>query len=424
MPKHALRGRCTMRKAIALCAIAAVTGCESGADTRDEAATQFLEPALAVYRKYKLDDALSLFEAAVADNPESPDAHAWLAETARRLRQYDLAEREANLALALDPCHSFAHTVLGDAYRPELSGWENANHDSSWRHLLEATECNPDDGNPWISVWSGAMGRGERDLEERALRQLIETGFLTPSVLEFNRWLLRSLPNDAILITNGDWDTFPSLAVQLVEGLRRDVGITNRSMLNLSWYARLMAGRYGVSLPMSDAAIDEFAPFRGDNGSIVTVSDEIIGRWMDAGSVSGRPLVFAVTVDMHNFSSGPKLRFAGPFWKLEPDPGAPAIDTDLVKAALDDIAGRDLSSPEVSSQDRSAVRIFAASNRSLVLTVLGVSSRGVTALLEVGRVDEAEEMVNWMEEFAVEVGLDEEQHDLVDQAREVVRGAR
>jgi hypothetical protein len=53
---------------------------------------------------------------------------------------------------------------------------------------------------------------------------------------DFAANLLEGLPPDAILITNGDNDTFPLLYLQEVEGVRSDVQLVNRSLANTFWF--------------------------------------------------------------------------------------------------------------------------------------------------------------------------------------------
>ena len=108
----------------------------------------------------------------------------------------------------------------------------------------------------------------------------------------FGRNLLEPLERDAILLTNGDNDTFPLWYLQEVEGARRDVTVINLPTANLGWwiaqlrrgdprYARLLEGERGmdvlepVRLPDSTVTLpvapDESSPFLVENlrGSIV-----------------------------------------------------------------------------------------------------------------------------------------------------------
>lgn len=405
----------------ALAIAVVLVGCGIGDQSREAADADLLAPALDLYSQMRLEDALPLFQEVADAEPQNADAHAWVAETARRLWEFDLVVNETQAALALDSCHSFTHTVLGDAYRTELSNWEAADRDSSWAHYQRAVDCDPRDGNPWIGIWLGAMHRRDGAMEERALRQLVETGFLTPTVMAFNRWVLQSLPENAILITNGDWDTYPALALQVVDGVRTDVGITNRSLLNLGWYANLMSERYGIALPATQEELESYRPRRNAEGSVVILSDHIIMQWAELESLSGRPLVFAPTVSMSSFSSNPRLQFAGTHWRLTADASSLDVDVEAVRAAMDVIAGSDLSGPEVSPQDRSAIRRSAARKRSLVRAVLHTAPPYVTEVLKAGDREKAEEAVEWADQFANDAGLPADQRALIDSLKTVIR---
>lgn len=77
---------------------------------------------------------------------------------------------------------------------------------------------------------------------------------------EFAIASLESLPENAILITNGDNYTFPLWYAQEVEGIRTDVRIINTAYLSTPWYAAsLLAPTKGASAVPMTARYDDIA---------------------------------------------------------------------------------------------------------------------------------------------------------------------
>jgi len=82
--------------------------------------------------------------------------------------------------------------------------------------------------------------------------------------LDYGINMLDSCPQDAILFTNGDNDTYPLWYAREALGLRRDVRIVNLSLLNAPWYIKQLRDE-DVTVPItySDSFIDN--KLCGDN---------------------------------------------------------------------------------------------------------------------------------------------------------------
>jgi tetratricopeptide (TPR) repeat protein len=359
-----------------------------------------LNEALALYRENKLEQALPLFEELVAQDKNNPENQVWLAETYRRLGKKEEAVNTARRALELDPRNSFAHLVIAEAVNPVMGKWAEANSDSTWFHVMKAVEYDSTDGNPWLLVWGEAIRRGEPALMQRALRRLVETGFLTKAALAYGRWMLRALPEKAILLTNGDMDTYPPCAVQEVEGLRRDVVIVNRGTLNEDWYARFIRDNYGVPLPFDDAHLTRLDSHKDDQGNLVTPSDQIFRGWLEqkAKGSFDRPLTVAVTVDESYWpNANNNMRFAGAFFQWSNAATAQKPDTASMHTSVEGLTPDDFAGPWVSEQDRSPIRRMYTKN--IVRNVTETAVLYGESLLKAKRLPDAIRWANWADEL-------------------------
>jgi len=140
-------------------------------------------------------------------------------------------------------------------------------------------------------VWNGREPHSRvNETWEREVRLHLRDDADFDALLEYNRNMLASTPTNAVLITNGDYDTYPAWYVQ-EKGIRPDVLIVNRSLFNLKDYVRFLK-RQGLPLVISEEELDQIKHKKTDD-RFVTISDQLIQMLLRQTS---RPVVISTTV--------------------------------------------------------------------------------------------------------------------------------
>lgn len=361
-----------MRRLLAFSCLAALAAALLASCAQQPRRSAALDAAVAQYLRMELDSAAVAFEQVARTEPRNAEALMWLADARRRQGQPDSAVALAHAALALDPRLGFAHFVLGAAYDPIKSGWAGAHRDSALVHYAAAAHGTPPDADGWIGLRLYASIAGDTAAVRSALAGMQQAGFLTPAGAAWGRFLLEGLPPNAVLLTNGDMDTFPCEIVQS-QGARPDVAIVNLSLLNVGEYARNVSRLYGLPLPpaVQSGALDSTGAVQKD-GRTWYVSELITDLWKQqalAGTLP-RPLYAAGTV-MSTQLSGPdgslmRTHLAGPRWHIAP-PADSVADYAALVASVRGIDPPAFAGHVASATDRSPVR--RASSDLLALTV-------------------------------------------------------
>ncbi len=257
-------------------------------------------------------------------HPASAVAHV---ELARALRYAGTApETERNQlvrrALELDPDCPEALLAVADTHLHTPTALTGSPEEARL-HALRAIELAPSWAEPHFVLWPLAIELGRDEEAEKHLRAAIDKGGFPTPVLDFCHNLLVSTAPDAILLTNGDNDTYPALALQAAYQLRTDVAIVNLSMLNLPAYAAsVWQQTFGDDGPFTTAEISSMHRHyerRSAADRQVRFSDRVVsalldrvrdGRWT-------RPVYFALTVSSGNLEPCKQTReIEGIAWRV------------------------------------------------------------------------------------------------------------
>jgi hypothetical protein len=215
----------------------------------------------------------------------------------------------AETALRLDPNDAGACAALG-SFRAFTECGANPDDPSGAIRLLErALELDPSLEVPRLTLWVLHITQGRSAEAEADLRGQLEHGLMPEPLVDFGYNLLVGVEPNAIILTNGDSDTYPPLAVQAARGFRTDVAIVNVPLLNTQQYRReLRNGRLAVPVPLLDAEIRSGQAKRAVAGLVENLKKE---GWR-------RPLYLAVTVDQTQTPIMNELSLEGLVYRVLP----------------------------------------------------------------------------------------------------------
>jgi tetratricopeptide (TPR) repeat protein len=205
----------------------------------------------------------------------------------------------------------------------------------------------------WGAMAMAYASRRDRDSILWALHTGKSSGGFMDAQVEYCRNVMASCEKNAVLLVNGDMDTFPTLYLQVVDGYRPDITVVNVSLLNAPWYAKQIIQKYpygtnnlpsGLIEPQIDSLEAEYweeksvtlpppgdpsqaagavewvlkppATFQGRG--IIRVQDKILLNALETNAWK-RPVYFSTTLERNNLMSLEEfLSFEGLVYRLLP----------------------------------------------------------------------------------------------------------
>jgi hypothetical protein len=176
------------------------------------------------------------------------------------------------------------------------------------RQLMQrAAAMDPSYMDPWHGLAAEYIVEGDRENADAALRHLLDGKAIQDEIMDFSYNMIASLDSNAILITNGDNDTYPGWILTRIIRFRPDVNIVNRSLLNVDLYG-LAIVKEGVPSFISQADFDSLKKQvstdieRARSGNVpfqdvTLLGDRLVVRVIDAAQRVGRPVYLACTVE-------------------------------------------------------------------------------------------------------------------------------
>jgi hypothetical protein len=177
----------------------------------------------------------------------------------------------------------------------------------SQQFLERASALDPEYMDPWYGLVITYLAHGNLENADAALRRLLSGKAVEDEVMDFSYNMIASMDSNAILITNGDNDTYPGWILTRIIRYRPDVKIVNRTLLNTDWYPMMIMKegvptftnaadsdslRKQVSADMEAARIGK-VPYQ----EVALLGDRLVVRLIEAAQRAGRPVYFSRTLE-------------------------------------------------------------------------------------------------------------------------------
>jgi tetratricopeptide (TPR) repeat protein len=198
----------------------------------------------------------------------------------------DAARRAGKRAVELEPDNPRALNFYAECIMVD------GGSDEAVKLLERARAIDPDYGEALLSLAALYLHTGELDKAAATLKTAFDRRIVSRPLQDYAYNMLVGLPAGAVLITNGDNDTFPPLALQAGMSFRNDVVVINRHLLRRPAYLDALRRKHAYL-----KSAGESKP-----GTAAEDPRALIEQWIKDAKV---PLYIAVTVNMEELGLKP-----------------------------------------------------------------------------------------------------------------------
>jgi tetratricopeptide (TPR) repeat protein len=208
---------------------------------------------------------------------ETADALVNIGRAQRYSGELEAAKLAGKRAVGLEPDNPRALNFYAECIMVDGGG------DEAVKLLERARAIAPDYGDALTSLAALYLHTGELDKAAAALKTAFDRRIISRPLQDYAYNMLIGLPEGAILITNGDNDTFPPLALQAGMDFRNDVVVINWHLLRRPEYIDALRRKHACL-----RSADQAKP-----GTATEDPGALIAQWIKDSKV---PLYIAATV--------------------------------------------------------------------------------------------------------------------------------
>lgn len=184
------------------------------------------------------------------------------------------------------------------AYLGKLLSKYEHDGDAALEYLRRCREIAPDDEYVLITIAVIYDKRGQWTKSQEIYKTIFDQKVLARPLQDFGYNMLVGLPEGAVLVTNGDNDTFPPLALQAGLNLRPDVAVVNRQLLNLEDFVDGLFERYPNIKPQGEIEPEDD----------LSLSDTLLEKMIEDPDIF---VYIAPSVPIDRFGFEPELKVEG-----------------------------------------------------------------------------------------------------------------